>query len=181
MSKLKFCFYTMRSFEKVEHFLENMENQGYILKRKVLFYLFLFKKTKPKHVNYFLSFSPSGGSISMHDLETRLKGELHAAILLKGNFFFPSIYRICDTNKDLLPFKKERNSILKQICVHQIIISLIGGLLIEFPFIVFKEFISGNWALHLLLHIPVLHVLLYNLVSYIVIRKKYQYFVGSQG
>lgn len=170
--KIKFCFYSMRSFEKLERFFQAMESDGYILKRKLPFYLFLFKKTKPKQVDYFLTYSPSGGSLSMLDLETRLKREYNASVLRKGGFLSPSIYRICDTNQDLSLLKKERNSVLKQICVKQILISLIGGALIELPFLIFKNYMSENWALHWLIHIPILQVLLYNLLSYFMLKRK---------
>lgn len=172
MKKWKFCYYTMLNYEKVERFLSKMESEGYILDSRRFFYFFKFRKIKPKQVDYFLTFSPSGGSISMYDVEHCLKSECGAALVVSNAFQAPAIYRVCDLNKDLHSLRSSRNSILRQIYLRQSIGCFCATTFWELLFFVLKNYISENWIAHLLLTIPVFVFAVYNLIGYFTLRLK---------
>ena len=172
MNMLKFCYYTVLNYEKVEHFLSEMESKGYILVDKTFLYIFKFKNTTPKKANYFLTFSPSGGSFSMYGLEKRLKSECGANKIIKNKFQSPGIYRICDTDKKMYRFKKMRNLLLRTMCINQSIFAFIAFLFFEFTFFVAKNCFIKNYLLHLILTIPILAFSVYNLICFFVLKNK---------
>lgn len=174
MKKWKFCFYTVSSYEKVESFLSNMEQEGYRVENRRYQYFFIFTKSKPKKVNYFLTYSPLGSSLSMYDLENNLKGNIGASQAVKEGFEAPGIYRICKTDEDLIPLRRERDFILKKHCINKCVALFLSGVVLETIFIIYKESII-NWWMHLLLSLPILISSIYYFIEMCIIKKKMRF------
>ena len=174
MKKYRFCFYAISNFEKAEHFLSSMEENGYRVNKICFNFFYSFIKVKPKKVNYFLTYSPLGSSLSMHILEMQLKGNkaFNSSLLIKEKFESPAVYRICNIEEDLSILKNQRNNILRKICISKGLSSFLGLVLMGFLFVPSKQIFMGNWLLCLLLTFPLVYFLMYYLIQFLLLSKK---------
>ena len=180
MKKWKFCFYPVWNFLKAERFLSDMERNGFYLEKRVLCYFFKFRKISPKNANYILVHSPVGEKMSSYDLEQGLKKDFSANVVIDAQFESPRIYRVCDTDKDLLSVKGERDRILQRECISKIGFSSFFILLFELIPVIFKNVVKNANPLVHLLFLPVAIYCIYNLLGYFIIRARLSNGKGNQ-
>lgn len=172
MKRWYFCLYTAINYQKVENFLTNMEGKGYRLEKRVLNYFFKFKEKSAKKVNYFLTYSPAGGNVTMHDLEMRLRGEYNASIVVEQGFEAPRIYRICNTDKPILAIKKERDCSLKRICVDKFITELLFAIFMELVFVILKSDFGRDWPIHFVATLGIIFCSAYHFIQSIILARR---------
>lgn len=115
---VKFFYYTLWTCERLECFLDKMEQNGYRLESVVFRYLFCFKKTTPKCVQYVYSFSFLK-DIEMYQHERKLR-QVYGANLISSKYSVGTrIHRITDVNAEFLLFQLQRNNYFRRILLQK--------------------------------------------------------------
>ena len=95
----KFIPFTLWQIEKIEKYLEEMEQGGYRLEKIKYSHFFYFKKSEPKQMRYFLSLKSFKG-ISMGSYDYALLST-HNANPIESRMCSYTMYRTRDSEEDL--------------------------------------------------------------------------------
>ncbi len=95
----KFIFFPIWKIDELENTLKEMENQGYRLDYIKYSYWFYFKESKPKEMNYFLSYKSFRGQ-SMDNCDSAIESN-HNGHIINHTYSYYRIYRSTDKSDNL--------------------------------------------------------------------------------
>lgn len=118
---LKFLFYTISAYDKLEDRLIAMEAAGYRTDRVTCNYFFHFKRAKPRKTAYFLTYQfPK--EAALNNLELELAKEYHANPV-KCSCSTISLWRICVPFTEEARFERERRDYFLHVVKQQMLLS----------------------------------------------------------
>lgn len=130
----------------MESYLNDMEAMGYRLDHMSFRYIFTFVNTAARKVNYVFIYT----FVKEYDIlerAYRLRKEYSASIIPSYHSCSASIYRITDSQVNLLNFMEFRRKYLQRILLHRIIFWLFIGIC----FLIAALYKSGSFFLILLI------------------------------
>lgn len=136
----KFIYFSLWEIEHIEHILEQMEKEGYRLINVRYSYLFEFKNSKTKEMNYFFSYKSFRGP-SMVNCDYALESE-HNAHKIDSKLSYYTMYRVKEDKNKLSLLYDVRMDYIKGILLSRMITSL--SLLFVFLFFLSATIVTST-------------------------------------
>ena len=134
----KLILYLPFNFNKIEKYLQAMDQAGYRLTQIKLLFWFYFVPAKDKHSKYYFTYSMPRER-GMVDYDISLKRQ-NAEEIKTSLFYGATLYRICDLETPLEEMISFRSSYLIKSCIRIILLLLCQSALFLFGFFYY----SGN-------------------------------------
>jgi len=127
----KFVFFPLWKIEKVERYLESMEQNGYRLEKVRYSHYFYFKKSEPKQMSYFISYNSFRGK-SMGSCDYFLLSN-HGALPIQTHMCYYTLYSTKKRKEDLLLLRGARMDYIKSKLLEKALTALFVAMLILAP------------------------------------------------
>lgn len=166
----KFFFYSLWNCEKVEKFLNQMEQEGFRLEIVFANYFFQFKKSSPKTVEYVYSYAFLKNAELYHD-ESEIRRVYNADIIPTRLFSNTRIHRITKLNdiklyEDLKTFNFVRDVYFRKGLIQRavlLVMLIIGSA---------SAYLKFCWSIFLYISILLLCLIIYSAYGCIVLSKR---------
>ena len=139
----RFIFFPMWNYRALEARLLLFEEQGWRLEKILFSYIFVFKKSKPKKVDYvFYNWMAKDGrrdlSQMMIDYELKMLS-VHNATRIRTKSTYYHVYRITNQNSNLSEYKAFRSEYFNHVLFQYLLISS------YFPIVGIGIFFASIW------------------------------------